>query len=141
MILDANLLLYAVDESSPHHARARDWLTEVLNGHERVALPWQTIGAFLRISTHPRASQRPLSAEQAQGFVTRWLATTPTWVPPATERTAAILAELTTRHHVTGNLVPDAQLAALAMEFGVPLCSADSDFARFTGLRWVNPLR
>jgi toxin-antitoxin system PIN domain toxin len=140
MILDANLLLYAVDESSPHHERASTWLSETLNGQQRVGLPWQTLGAFLRIATHPRVSRHPLTAEHAQQFVDRWLAATPTWVPPATETTTAIYAGLATRHHITGNLVPDAQLAALALEFGVPVMSADSDFARFTEVRWINPL-
>lgn len=132
--------LHTIDESSPHHAAASSWLTETLNGHQRVGLPWQTLGTFLRISTHPRVSDRPLTTKGAQQFIDRWLAATPTWVPPATETTAALYAELATHHHITGNLVPDAQLAALAVEFGVPVMSADSDFARFTEVRWVNPL-
>ncbi len=140
MILDANLLLYAVDRKSPHHDAAAGWLTHTLNGVERVGLPWQTIGAFLRISTHPRVSTRPLTAAQAQEFVDAWLDVAAVWIPPATESTALAYAELTRRHHVTGNLVPDAQLAALALEYGVPVASADSDFARFPEVRWLNPL-
>ncbi|WP_226344052.1 TA system VapC family ribonuclease toxin [Agilicoccus flavus] len=140
MILDANLLIYAVDTRSPHHAAAAAWLTEALNGDRRVGLPWQTIGAFLRIITHPRITAGPLSAAQAQQHVDGWLAAGPAWVPPASERTAAVYAQIARRHHVTGNLVPDAQLAALAVEFGVAVVSADSDFARFPEARWVNPL-
>lgn len=141
MIVDANLLLYAVDSSSPDHPRAAQWLTSALRGNQRVGLPWQSLGAFLRISTHPRVSARPLTAEDAQAHVDGWLAAEPAWVPPATERTASVYAELARRHRVTGNLVPDAQLAALALEFGVEVASADTDFARFTEVRWVNPLR
>lgn len=140
MILDANVLLYAVDESSPHHETCARWLTGALNGHERVGLPWQTIGGFLRIATHPRVSARPLTAAAAQDFVDSWLEAPSSWVPPASERTAAAYAQLSRRHHIVGNLVSDAQLAALALELGVAVVSADSDFARFPEVRWVNPL-
>lgn len=140
MIVDANILLYAVDADSPHHSAAGDWLSSALNGDVRVGLPWQSIGAFQRIITHPRVTTRPLTAAQAQAHIDGWLAAEPAWVPPATERTAAILRALSLRHHVTGNLVPDAQLAALAIEFGVVLVSADSDFARFPEVTWLNPL-
>ncbi len=140
MLLDANVLLYAVDGRSPHNGVAAAWLEEILNGDRRVGLPWQTIGAFLRISTHPRVAIDPLVAEDAWSYVDSWLRADPVWVPPATERTASVLARLVTRHHVTGNLVPDAQLAALAIEHGLVLCSADTDFGRFDDLRWHNPL-
>lgn len=115
MILDANILLYAVDEASPHHDAAADWLTEALNGDRRVGFPWQTLGAFLRIITHPRVTAKPLTAADAQDHVDAWLAAGPAWIPPATGRTAAVYAELARVHHVTGNLVTDAQLAALAI--------------------------
>lgn len=141
MLLDANLLIYAVDIRSPHHDAAAQWLANVISGDERVELPWQTIGAFLRIITHPRVSPRPLDGEAAWSHVTDWLAAEPVWIPPATERTAAVYERLLTQTTITGNLVPDAQLAALAIEHGVILCSADSDFARFPELRWENPLR
>lgn len=140
MLLDANILLFAVDASSDQHDDAADWLTDVLNGDRRVGLPWQTIGAFLRISTHPRVATHPLSAADAWSYVHSWLEAPTTWIPPATERTASILAALVTDVPVTGNLVPDAQLAALAIEHGLVLYSADTDFGRFSGLRWVNPL-
>lgn len=140
MLLDANLLLYAVDARSPDHPTAAAWLEQVLNGDRRVGIPWQTIGAFLRISTHPRVTTHPLSAADAWAFVAAWLDADPVWVPPATERTAVTLARLVERHRVTGNLITDAQLAALAIEHGLVLCSADTDFARFDELRWENPL-
>lgn len=140
MILDANLLLYATDLRSPHHAIVGPWLTQVLNGDRRVGLPWQTIGAFLRIVTHPRIIATPLEAAAAQGLVEAWLSAPATWVPSATEQTARIYGQLARAHQVTGNLVPDAQLAALALEHGVAVASADSDFARFPEVTWFNPL-
>lgn len=140
MLVDANLLLYAVDAGSRHHGVASAWLEEVLNGDRRVGIPWQSLGAFLRISTHPRIATSPLTAAQAWSFVQDWLDAPVSWVPPATERTAAVLRSLVERHHVTGNLVTDAQLAALAIEHGLVVCSTDTDFARFDELRWENPL-
>lgn len=140
MIVDANLLLYAVDENSAHNAVAAAWLEEVLCGESRVGLPWQTIGAFLRIATHPRVARNPLSGGEARRYVAEWLAVPVVWIPPATEATARVYAKLCESLDVTGNLVPDAQLAALAVENGVALASADTDFIRFPGLRWINPL-
>ncbi|WP_326548659.1 TA system VapC family ribonuclease toxin [Mycolicibacterium sp. ND9-15] len=140
MIVDANLLLYAVDEGSAHNATAAAWLQEVLEGDSRVGLPWQTLGAFVRIATHPRVVENPLSGSNAWRYVTEWLAVPVVWIPPATEATAAVYTRLCEQVDITGNLVPDAQLAALAIEFGVELASADTDFMRFPGLRWINPL-
>lgn len=139
MIVDANVLLYAIDSASPYHARAAAWLTDALTGDMRVGLPWQTIGAFLRIGTHPRVLASPMTAADAQRYVDTWLDLETVWVPPATEHTARIYSELARKHRVTGNLVPDAQLAALAIEHGVAIVSGDTDFARFSEVRWVNP--
>lgn len=141
MLIDANLLLYAIDSGSPFNERAAVWLEDMLNGDRRVGLPWQTIGAFLRISTHPRVATNPLTSADAWGFVADWLASDPVWIPPATERTAAVYGRLVVDLDITGNLVTDAQLAALAIEHGLAVCSADTDFARFPDLRWENPLR
>jgi len=141
MLLDANLLLYAADESSLHHTVTAVWLTEVLNGDRRVAIPWQSIGAFLRISTHPRISREPLSGPEAWAFVSNWLSADPVWIPPTSERTAGVLEGLIRAHGVTGNLITDAQLAAVAVEHGLAVYSADSDFARFPEVEWVNPLQ
>jgi toxin-antitoxin system PIN domain toxin len=141
MLLDANLLLYAVDRSTAQHEAAAAWLQDVLNGARRVGIPWQTIGAFLRIATHPRVTTNPLTAAQAWSFVDDWLGADPVWIPPATERTAVVLASLMDAASPTGNLVPDAQLAALAIEHGLTVMTADTDFARFPGLEFDNPLR
>jgi len=140
MLLDANLLLYAVNEGADRHEAAREWLTEQLNGVRRVGLPWQSIAAFLRIATHPRAFPRPLSPGTAWARVADWLAAPVAWIPSPGPEHARIVGELVTAHDVAGNLVPDALLAALAIEHGLTLCSVDTDFARFRGLRWENPL-
>jgi toxin-antitoxin system PIN domain toxin len=140
MLVDANLLLFAVHESNPLHSAARSWLTEQLNGARRVGLPWQSLAAFLRVATHPRAFERPLDPTTAWARVTDWLAAGPTWIPTPGEGHAEILGDLITRHDIRGNLVPDAQIAALAVEHGLVVVSADADFARFTEIRWENPL-
>lgn len=140
MLLDANLLLYAVHKGAPQHDAAAEWLTEQLNGPRRVGLPWQSLAAFLRIATHPRAFQRPLAPATAWERVADWLAAPVSWIPEPGPEYPRILGELITTHDVQGNLVPDAQLAALAIEHGLTLCSADTDFARFSGLRRLNPV-
>jgi hypothetical protein len=140
MLVDANLLLYAIDERSPQHDASRDWITQVLNGDRRVGLPWLSLGAFLRIATNPRASDRPLSAAEAWRFVAEWLSCDVTWIPNPTDRHAVILGSLVEKYDLRANMITDAQLAALALEHGLSVYSADTDFARFTEIRWVNPL-
>ncbi len=140
MIVDANLLLYAVDQTAAHHVAARHFLEAQLNGDVRVGLPWQSLGAFLRIATHPRVMTTPLTADEATAFVDDWLAAPTTWIPDVTAATWAIARRLIVDHHVTGNLVPDVQLAALAIQHGIAVASADSDFARFPEVTWINPL-
>jgi len=140
MLLDANLLLYAVNKGAPQHKRAADWLTEQLNGSMRVGLPWQSLAAFLRISTHPRAFPQPLAPATAWERVTDWLASPVSWIPQPGPEHARILGDLIKTYQASGNLIPDAQLAALALEHGVALCSTDTDFARFRALRWIDPL-
>jgi toxin-antitoxin system PIN domain toxin len=139
VLLDANVLLYAADSSSTRHEACARWLERGFGGQRRIALPWQTIGAFLRISTHPRVFRQPLTSREAWAMVDQWLAAPVCWVPEATERTAAILGRLVTNLDLTGNLITDAQLAALAIEHGLAVVSVDSDFARFPDVRWINP--
>ncbi|MFN8234021.1 MAG: TA system VapC family ribonuclease toxin [Actinomycetota bacterium] len=140
MLVDANLLLYSVDETSPFHERAATWFTRTLNGPRRVGLPWQVLTAFVRIVTHPRAVARPRSPDEAWERVDDWLALDITWTPIATERHAEVLGSLIRQHQIRGNLVYDAHIAALAIEHGLTLCSTDTDFGRFEDLRWENPL-
>ena len=140
MLLDANLLLYAVDRDSRWHQPATTWLEEVLSGPTRVGFPWATLLAFLRIVTHPRAVSSPLTAEAAWAYVADWLACESAWIPTPTTRHAETLQRLVTVHDLRGNLIPDAHLAALAMEHRLPVLSTDTDFVRFPEIRWVNPL-
>lgn len=140
MLVDANLLLYAADSASPFHRRASTWLESVLIGAQRLAPPWQSLTAFLRISTHPRAWDHPLSPQTAADLVADWLAADPVWTPEAGPGYAEILLGMLSKYQIRGNLVPDAQLAALAVECGLAIYSADTDFARFTELTWVNPV-
>lgn len=140
MLIDANLLLFAVDEAAPAHGRAGAWLEERLNGDRRVGLPWESLTAFIRIATHPRASEHPLKAADAWRFVEDWLSAPTTWIPLPTDAHADVLGGLIRTYRLAGNMIPDAHLAALAIEHGLEVCSADTDFARFTEIRWRNPV-
>lgn len=140
MLVDANILLYATDEAATHHSAARDWLETALNGPRRVGLPWQSLTAFVRIATHPRALNSPLSATAAWSFVDDWLDAPAAWTPQAGPGHREILRDLVCGLDLRGNLVSDAVLAALCVEHGLAVVSADSDFARFRDLTWINPV-
>jgi len=140
ILLDANLLVYAHVRSFQQHAAARTWLDIRLNGRERVGLPWPSLLAFVRLVTNPRIFERPEPVAQAWTQVEAWLSQPVCWTPLPTEQHQRLLGQLLTAAGATANLVPDAHLAALAMEHGLELYSADRDFARFPGLRWRNPL-
>lgn len=140
ILVDTNLLLYAKVAGLPNHLRAAQWLEQAFASATRVGLPWHSLLGFLRISTNARAFARPLAMEQAWEQVEEWLSLRGVWIPEPTERHASVLGELLSSGNATGNLVPDAHLAALAVEHGLELCSTDADFARFPGVRWRNPL-
>jgi len=140
VLVDANILLYAVDEASPFHQRARTWLSDQLNGPRRVGFPWHSLVAFVRISTHERASAHPLTPGHAADFIEDWLEPEIAWIPREGAGHARILADLITRYQLRGNIVSDAHLAALAIEHGLEVCLNDSDFARFSEVRWINPV-
>lgn len=140
ILVDANLLIYAHVRSLPEHAAAREWLDERLNATSRVGLPWPSLLAFLRLVTNPRVFERPESTAAAWQQVEAWLACEVVWIPQPTERHADLLRPLLTQTGCAANRVPDAHLAALALEHGLVLCSTDHDFARFPGLRWRDPL-
>lgn len=140
MILDVNVLVIARNTSSPGHDRVRAWLDDALNGAARVGLPWSTLTSFLRIATSRAIFPQPMTPADAMTQVSEWLAAPVAWVPQETPAHADVLAGLIARHRLAGNLLPDAHLAALAIEHGVGVCSTDGDFARFTELRWHNPL-
>lgn len=139
ILVDANLLIYAVMPDAPQHAAARRWLETRLNDTPRVGLPWPVLLAFLRIVTNPRVFRRTASMRDAWALIHAWLALPQVWIPQPADSHAEILGGLLER--VPGaNLVADAHLAAIAIEHGLTLCSTDGDFARFPGLRWENPL-
>jgi toxin-antitoxin system PIN domain toxin len=131
--------VYAKVEDFPQHAAARSWLDEQLNGRTGVGLPWQSLLAFVRLTSNPRIFGRPLSLTRAWDQVEEWLDLASTWIPEPTDRHRGLLASLIP---LAGKpeLIPDAHLAALAIEYGLVLHSTDRDFSRFTGLRWRNPL-
>jgi uncharacterized protein len=139
-LVDANLLLYAVDEGSPHHSVARPWLEEQLSGSETFAFAWAVLLAFLRLVTNPRVFENPLSGEDAFDLVDSWLAQPNATVLHPTDRHSQLLRELLAPLGTAGNLTTDAHLAALAVEHGAELCSVDADFGRFAGVQWTNPL-
>ena len=141
ILVDANLLIYAHVRDFPQHEAARAWLDGRLNGTAPVGLPWPSLLAFLRLTTNPRVFKRPEPVADAWRQILAWVASDSAWIPQPSERHSEILGELLAAHGVQANLVPDAHLAALAIEHGLVLCSSDGDFARFAGLRWENPLR
>ena len=140
ILVDANLLIYAHVGSFPQHTRARDWLNTQLSGSTLVGLPWPSLMGFLRIVTNARLFERPEPSSQAWSQVCEWLDANTVWTPQPTERHREVLDTLINTAGVQANLVHDAHLAALAIEHGLTLCTTDGDFARFTDLRWQNPL-
>ena len=139
ILVDANLLIYAHSRFTRQHEAARAWLDEKLNGDRRVGLPWPSLLAFQRILSTPRAVSQPSSAVELWRQVEAWLSLENVWTPVPQERHAQILRSLLPLAN-SHALIPDAHLAALAIEYNLTLCSTDGDFARFPGLRWENPL-
>lgn len=140
ILLDANLLVYAHVRSFPQHEPARAWLDYRLSGTAPVGLPWPSLLTFIRIVSNPRIFGRPETVASAWSQVERWLDASPAWIPQPTDRHRELLGALLVPYADRPNLVPDAHLAALAIEHGLILCSTDGDFARFRGLRWEDPL-
>jgi toxin-antitoxin system PIN domain toxin len=140
ILVDANLLVYAVDSDSAHHREARRWLEGVLSSTTPVGFAWVVILAFLRVTTRPGILRRPLRPEAALAYVDSWLE------QPHTEPVGpgpghwAVLRSLLRSTGTAGNLTSDAHLAAMAVERGAAVYSTDHDFKRFPGLEYVNPL-
>jgi uncharacterized protein len=140
ILVDANLLIYAIDSDSPQHARARPWLERALSGTAPVGLPWTVILAFVRITTREGIMRRPLSPTAALAYVDSWLRQPCVETVAPGERHWPILRRLLEATGSAGNLTSDAHIAALALERGASVCSTDHDFGRFPGIRHVNPL-
>jgi toxin-antitoxin system PIN domain toxin len=140
ILVDANLLIYAIDSDSAHHKKARRWLEDVLSGTTPVGLAWIVILAFLRVTTRPGILKRPLDPERAVEFVDSWLAQPYVRALGPGDGHWAVLRQLIAVVGTAGNLTSDAHLAAMALERGCDVYSTDADFGRFPGVRHVNPL-
>lgn len=140
ILLDANLLVYAANRAAPEHGIGRAWLDAQLARGQKVGLPWPSMLAFVRLVTNPLVVRSPASPRAAWKQIEDWLGTETTWIPVPTDRHSQIVARFFDAPWMTSRLVPDAHLAALAIEHGLTLCSTDGDFARFPGLTWQNPL-
>jgi toxin-antitoxin system PIN domain toxin len=140
IVPDANLLIYSTNQRAGLNRQAREWLESVLSGSETVGFAWNVLLAFIRLSTRPGMFEKPLKADAALDQVDEWISQPGAIVIHPGPRHAQIMRELLSPLGVAGDLTSDAHLAALAIEHSAELCSADSDFARFAGLRWRNPL-
>jgi uncharacterized protein len=141
ILLDVNVLIYAVAADLPAHPTVRPWLDRSLSGTARVGLPWHSLLGFWRITTNPRAFERPLSADEAWSQIEEWLDRPAAYIPVPANRHRQILATVTREIKPTGSLVPDSHLAALAIEHGLTLATTDAGFARFSGLRTIDPTK
>ena len=140
IVPDINLLVYAYNDGAPHHGTASRWWEGLVNGAERVGVPWIVSTGFVRLMTHPRAVAAPISPVDAIAHVRDWFRyahVSP--INPGAEHLTHVQRNLEAAG-VAGNLVTDAHIAALAMEYQAEVHSNDSDFTRFPGLRWRNPL-
>ncbi|MDF0666140.1 MAG: type II toxin-antitoxin system VapC family toxin [Nitrospira sp.] len=139
-LIDLNILLYAINEDSPHHGTIRAWWEEALNGDESLGLPWVVLLGFLRISTNRDIFPRPLDPDTAIGKVHAWLSLDQVRLLHEKDEHWEILRSLLSESGTAANLVTDAHLAALAISYDAVLVSCDNDFARFKRLRWENPM-
>lgn len=141
IVLDANILLYAYDSASSHHKKARAWIEDVFSQATPIGLPWQTVGAFLRIMTNARLPGDRFSLDEAVQVVDRWLEQPNVRLLAPGEDHWRLLRRMIIEGQAPGALISDAQLAALTIEYGGVLHTTDRDFARFPELRWENPLQ
>jgi uncharacterized protein len=141
ILVDANLLLYAEDQQSPFHEPARRWWDAQLSGASPVCLCWTVINSFIRIGTNPRVFEHPLSINQSISRVQSWLDQPCTRLIQPTSKHWIVFQKMLSEGQAAANLVTDAHLAALASEHGCVLMSTDTDFSRFPGIKWRNPLK
>lgn len=141
ILTDVNVLVYAHRQDAPGHAAYRKWLQGVFDSAAAFGVSELVLSGFLRIVTHPRVFDRPTPLAQAQSFV-RSLREHPNAIVAAPgPRHFGIFLDLCSKTKAAGNLIPDAYLAALAIESGCEWLTADRDYARFPGLRWRHPLK
>src|SRR3954466_11472125 len=140
ILVDANLLIYAIDRESVHHSKARVWVEQILSEMTPVGIAWIVVLAFLRVTTIQRQTRRVLSRERAIAFVDSWLAMPHVSLVLPGEQHWPILRNLLQVSGTSGNVTSDAHLAALAIEHGYTVFTADTDFRKFAGVSVVNPL-
>ncbi|MDQ3281293.1 MAG: PIN domain-containing protein [Acidobacteriota bacterium] len=140
IVVDANILIYAYNTAVEQHATARRWLEDAFSGEQRVALPWSVIHAFLRVTTNEKILPSPLSIQSAVSIVEDWRAVTNVRIIQRGPRYWQIMRELLIHANARGNLVTDVDVAAITIENDATLYTNDRDFARFPGLRTINPL-
>ena len=141
MILpDFSLLIYAYNRASVEHEAACKWWEQKLNSAQPVGLYWVAVNGFIRISTHPWIFEKPLPAKKASAYMREWLAQSNVLLIDLGLSFQEIYLSYTDELGAAGNLTTDAYLAALAVEHQAELQSTDSDFQRFSGLRWRNPI-
>jgi toxin-antitoxin system PIN domain toxin len=140
ILIDVNLLVYASDDASPDHARAKRWLDGRLNESPRVGLPWESITGFVRVSSNARFVHNCMTAAAAWKVAQTWLDLPNVFIPQPALDHRAVLNRLIAAVPMTHKLVADAHLAAIAISHRLTLCSADTDFAKFPGLSFINPL-
>jgi toxin-antitoxin system PIN domain toxin len=140
ILIDANLLIYAIDTDSAHHARVRRWLEDMLSSDTEVGLAWIVVLAFTRITTRAGIMRRPLAPDQAIAYIDTWLAQPYVALIAPGDAHWPVLRNLLLSGGTAGNLTSDAHLAALAIEHGCKIASADNDFRRFPGITLVNPV-
>lgn len=138
-LVDLNVLLYAINRDSVHHAPCLRWWQNALDDEEPVGLAWVVLLGFLRVATHPRIFPRPMTTEQAIARIDAWFARPNVRVVGELDDHWRLLKELLTHAGSGGNLTTDAHLASLAIAHGATLVSCDADFGRFHALRWENP--
>ena len=140
IVVDANLLIYSYDTHSADHQKSVAWLEDVFSGTEVVGLPWQSISAFLRVVTNRRLPGVRVPLGEAVEAVDHWLQAANVQILVPGDQHWSVLRQMIVEGRAAGPLVSDAEIAALTIEYGGVLHTADRDFARFPGLRWLNPL-
>ncbi|HET8928208.1 MAG TPA: type II toxin-antitoxin system VapC family toxin [Microbacterium sp.] len=139
-LVDANVLLYAVDADARHHDAARRWLDAAISGADTVLLPWVCALAFLRLTTNPRVYEEPLTVDEAIDIVAGWMRQPAVITPEPAAGHLERVREMLRDTGTGGNLVTDAHLAAMALQHRATVVTFDSDFARFPGVEWMRPL-
>lgn len=140
ILVDANLLVYAYVTSDARHTAARTWLDGMLSGSNPVALPWETLNAFVRVVSSPRYFSHPSTVVQAYQQVRRWLTLGNAWIPVPADHHAELLGDFVGAKDLRPGDIHDAHLVALAVSHGLRVASHDSGFARFPAARWFDPL-